>query len=209
MMEAEADSRGFFEAQKRAFVGDGLHYNWTIQQRHFPTFTPVLDFTHVIERVYETARAVREDSKQAWRIYIRWTRWCWEGKGIEMLEEMRQEQRRLGDPPKDCEDNDPRKVLAENVTYFQNNASRMHYPRYRKEGLPITSAHMESLVKEINYRVKGTEKFWNDGPAGEAILQIRAAALSEDNRLKKHLLSRPGNPYHPNAKVQPRPATAA
>jgi hypothetical protein len=36
MMEAEADSRGFFAAQKSAFVGDGLQYNWTIQKRHFP-----------------------------------------------------------------------------------------------------------------------------------------------------------------------------
>lgn len=36
-MEAEADSPGFFQAAKQAFVGDGLQGNWTIQQRHFPT----------------------------------------------------------------------------------------------------------------------------------------------------------------------------
>jgi hypothetical protein len=35
------------------------------------------------------------------------------------------------------------------------------YPRYRKLGLPVTSTLMESLVKEFNLRVKGTEKFWN------------------------------------------------
>jgi hypothetical protein len=68
-------------------------------------------------------------------------------------------------------------VLAETLTYLQNNRSRMDYPRYRHEGLPVTSALIESLVKELNYRVKGSEKFWNDGPNGEAILQVRAARL--------------------------------
>lgn len=198
MMEAEADSRGFFEANKAAFVGDGLPYNWTIQRRHFPNFTPILDFIHAIERVHEAARAAREDAEQAWTLYVRWAAACWEGRVAAVLDDMRQEQERLGEAPKDCDDNDPRKVFAESVTYLRNNASRMDYPRYRQQGLPTTSAHMESLVKEVNYRVKGTEKFWNDGPAGEAILQLRAAALSDDDRLKKHMRSRPGNPFHPN-----------
>ncbi len=35
---------------------------------------------------------------------------------------------------------------------------------------PNTRSLMESLVKEINLRVKGTEKFWDDGTSGEAIL---------------------------------------
>jgi len=38
-------------------------------------------------------------------------------------------------------------------------------------------ALIESFVKELNARVKGTEKFWNDGANGEAILQLGAAAL--------------------------------
>ena len=28
-----------------------------------------------------------------------------------------------------------------------------------RQGLPVTTAWMESLVKEVNYRVKGTEMF--------------------------------------------------
>ncbi|HVA47731.1 MAG TPA: hypothetical protein VNH11_15280, partial [Pirellulales bacterium] len=47
------------------------------------------------------------------------------------------------------------------------------------------------LVKEVNYRAKGTEMFWNDPEGGEAILQVRAAALSDDDRLVRHLDSRP------------------
>jgi hypothetical protein len=209
MMEAEADGRGFFKAEKQAFVGDGLPYNWTIQQRHFPRFVPILDFPHVIERIYGAARAVADNSDAAWEHYVRWATACWQGRVMDVLEELNREQPRLGKPPKECEDKDPRKVLAETITYLENNRSRMDYPRYRREGLPITSAHMESLVKEMNYRVKGTEKFWNDGPAAEAILQVRAAALSDDERLKRHMRSRPGNPFRPNVKAVPAAMAAA
>ncbi len=40
---------------------------------------------------------------------------------------------------------------------------------------------MESTIKQFNKRVKGTEKFWNPS-ALEAVLQVRAAQLSQDNR---------------------------
>ena len=204
MMEAEADSRGFFGAEKSSFVGDGLPYNWTIQKRHFPGFIPVLDFPHVVERAYEAARAVQTNSDEAWACYVNWATACWKGRVVDMLEEMRRHQDRLGRPPKDCDEKDPRKVLAEAITYFENNASRMDYPRYRTDGLPITSAYMESFVKEMNDRVKGTEKFWSDGPSAEAILQLRAAKLSEDERLRRHMRSRPGNPYRPNVRLEPK-----
>ena len=72
---------------------------------------------------------------------------------------MKTRQDELGLPLKNCEKTDPRKILAEAIGYFENNASRMKYPEYRQEGLPTTSALMESFVKELNARVKGTEKF--------------------------------------------------
>ncbi len=37
--------------------------------------------------------------------------------------------------------------------------SRMNYPEYRRQGLPITSSHIESTIKRINRRMKGTDKF--------------------------------------------------
>ena len=207
MMEAEADSRGFFKAAKQAFVGDGLPYNWTIQQRHFPTFTPILDFPHVIQRVHETAKALHGNGNRVWEVYVHWITECWQGRAANVLRDMERELTGRGEAPKDCEEKDPRRVLAETIIYIRNNLSRMDYPRYRREGLPITSAHMESLVKEIGYRVKGTEKFWNDGQSAESILQIRAAALCDDDRLEKHLSNRSGNPFRPNVKI--RLSTAA
>ncbi len=59
----------------------------------------------------------------------------------------------------------------------------------------MTSSAVESLIKEFNYRVKGTEKFWDNPEGAEAILQVRAAVLSDDHRLAKHVEARPGSAF--------------
>jgi len=200
MMAAEADSRGFYHAAKQAFVSDGLPYNWTIQQKHFRSFTPILDFVHAVEHVYAAARCVRNGQAELWRLHLQWTEACWQGGVREVISQLRAEQQRIGEPPVDAAEDDPRKIIDATIGYFENNAQRMNYPAYRREGLPVTSALMESFVKELNQRVKGTEKFWNDGASGEAILQVRAAALRDDDRLQRHLENRPGNPFRPNAR---------
>src|SRR5208283_4522879 len=87
------------------------------------------------------------------------------------------------------------------TTYLSNNGGRMDYPRYRQEGLPVTSSLAESLVKQISKRVKGTEKFWNDGPSGEAILQLRAAAISDGDRLQRSITNRPIPPLSPRCRL--------
>ena len=62
--------------------------------------------------------------------------------------------------------------------------ARLNYPAYRREGLPLTSSHIESAIKQINARVKGTEKFWRHDHAN-AVLQLRADSLSDSQSLKK------------------------
>lgn len=195
MMAAEADARGFFAAQRRAFLGDGLAYNWSIHRQHFATFEPIVDFVHPVERLHAAARAVHGENDAAWPQYVAWASAAWQGRIGDVIQELAGYRQSLGPPPADADESDPRRVLAESLTYLRNNQSRMDYPRYRRQGLPVTSALIESLVKEMNYRVKGTEKFWSDGPPGEAILQVRAALLSDDDRLAAHIRQRPGSHY--------------
>ena len=202
MMQVEADLRGFYRAQKKAFVCDGLLYNWTIQQRHFKDFTAILDFIHVVEKLYTASRCVNDEAA-VWHDYLQWVEACWQGKVCQVIVQLQERQQQIGRPPDNAEKTDPRKVLAGIIGYLQNNQSRMNYPDYRQNGLPVTSAHMESFVKELNHRVKGTEKFWDDGASGEVILQIRAAALCDDDRLVRFLANRPGHPFHPNVQRTP------
>jgi hypothetical protein len=89
---------------------------------------------------------------------------------------------------------DPRKVLGEELGYLERNQGRMEYPSCRQRGLPWTSSHVESTVKLFNRRVKGSEKFWG-ATGAEAILQVQAVFLSEDDCLRRNLKTRPCTPY--------------
>jgi hypothetical protein len=200
LVAAEAQSRDFYAAGRRAFVADGQAYNWTIQRGYFPDFVPIVDLLHVVCYLFAAAQAVGADATR-WPLYLRWLRACWQGQVAEVIDEMAVAQERLGRPPPDeaMDPTDPRRALAEAVTYLRNNAPRMDYPRYRRDGLPTTSSLVESLVGEFNARVKGRQKFWNRPAGAEAILQVRAALLSDDGRLERYFAERPGNPYRRRA----------
>jgi hypothetical protein len=197
MMAAEAQSRNFYKARRRAFLGDGSAYNWTIQRGYFRDFEPIVDFLHVLCYVYLAAWAVGGEDGQRWSLYLDWLRACWQGRVGEVIEQLRLWQERLGPlreggPP---EENAVREQVKKSLGYLRNNQKRMAYPRYRRAGLPVTSSLVESLVGEFNARVKGKDKYWNRPEGAEAILQVRAALLSEDDRLARHFANRPGNPY--------------
>lgn len=85
-------------------------------------------------------------------------------------------------------------MLRRESGYLTNDQARMDYPRHRRERLPITSNPIESWIRQLNRRVKGSEKFWNDDANGEAILQLRGAWLGDDDALTRHLRNRPGRP---------------
>ncbi|TWU44257.1 hypothetical protein Q31b_17930 [Novipirellula aureliae] len=61
----------------------------------------------------------------------------------------------------------------------------MDYPEYRRRGYPLTSSIMESTVKQVNRRVKGSEKFWSTA-GGEAVLGLRAAYISDSKPMDNY-----------------------
>ena len=172
---AASYARGFHAARRKAFVADGAASNWTIHRKHFSHFTPVLDFTHAICYVYAAAMAGRT-CQVAWHDYVRWAQWLWEGHVDQAIQEIQSRVEQLGPPP-DGDESSPAATVARTLGYLKNQRSRMKYDQYRKLGLPITSSHIESTIKQINRRVKGTEKFWDQG--AEPLLQLAADHLSE------------------------------
>jgi hypothetical protein len=197
MVAAEAYARNFYRSGRRAFLGDGQRYNWAIRDRWFSDFEPIADFVHVLSYLYAAATALSADVGERWTLYVDWMTACWQGKAGEVASSIRgrAEGKGWSPPDADAPESDWRVVVERAWTYVGNNAGHMEYPRYRRLGLPVTSAAVESLIKEVNYRVKGTEKFWNHPDGAEAILQVRAAMLSDDDRLTRFLASRPGSPH--------------
>lgn len=195
MVAAEAMRRGFYHARRRAIVGDGGNWIAPLGQRHFPGWVQVLDFLHLLVHLYAAATAAYEHLGSrgrfcVWRLYERMLRAAWAGQVGQVQSLLRERLEHLGPPPKSPAARDPRKVLLSVLEYVNVNAERMEYARYRREGLPVTSTLVESLIKQLNARVKGTEKFWLEKGA-EATLQSRAAYLSEDGRAEAFYAHRP------------------
>jgi hypothetical protein len=187
MAAAEVYLRGMDRADRKGYVCDGELCNWTIWDEHFRAqgFVPILDFLHLLAHLYTAAQAAGGGTAKQWERYQRWLRWAWAGQRQELWLAVKAAAADAGSPPKNASDQDPRRILASAVTYLTNNLERMDYPRYRKLGLPYSSAPVESVVKQFNRRVKGTEKFWCESGA-EAVLQVRAAYLSEDGRAQRY-----------------------
>jgi hypothetical protein len=190
MLAVAAWQRGFAAAPRKAFVADGQDANWTVWRDYFSLSTPILDFIHAICYVFAAAMAGRP-LRQGWPIYCQWAQWVWSGDVPRVIEAVRLRQQELGLPEKDEAEETPRSKVADALRYLENQKCRMHYDQYRREGLPITSSHIESTIKQINRRVKGTEKFWSEGGA-EALLQLAADYLSETNPLTTFWRERPG-----------------
>jgi hypothetical protein len=182
LLAAAAWALGFQGASRKAFVGDGAANNGKLWRRFFGSFVPILDFLHALSYVFAAAQAGRRFAA-GWLCYRHWIAWVWQGKVALVIVALRERQAELGLPEKDEPQTSPRQVVSQALTYLQNHQDKMKYDAYRRAGLPITSSLMESAVKQINQRVKGTEKFWSER-GSEAVLQLRADQLSDGDVLE-------------------------
>ncbi len=176
-----ARAAGFQGAARKAFVADGSANNWDVQQRFFGSFVPILDFIHALSYVFAAALAGRPFAA-GWAVYQQWIAWVWQGEVTRVIAALESRVRELGEPTAEEPATSPRQIVRRTLTYLQNHQGQMAYADYRRQGLPLTSSLMESMVKQVNQRVKGTEKFWSESGA-EALLQLRADHLSDGARL--------------------------
>jgi len=168
---------GFQGAARKAFVGDGSANNWTLQRRFFGSFVPILDFIHALSYVFAAALAGRRFGA-GWDCYRQWIGWVWQGNVGAVIAALRVRQSELGVAGADEAETSPAVVVSQALRYLEHHQDKMKYDAYRRAGLPITSSLMESAVKQINQRVKGSEKFWSE-EGSEAVLQLRADQLSD------------------------------
>jgi hypothetical protein len=177
LLAAAAWALGLQGASRKAFVGDGSANNWTLQRRFFGSFVPILDFIHALSYVFAAATAGRQFAA-GWACYQQWIGWVWQGKVSAVIAALRERQAELGAAGADEPETSPAVVVSKALAYLEKHQDKMKYDEYRRAGLPITSSLMESAVKQINQRVKGSEKFWSE-QGSEAVLQLRADLLSD------------------------------
>ena len=191
LVHVEAERRGLRRARTVLVMGDGGNWIDPLSKRERLHDQRIVDYYHAVEHLYEAARAaVGDDRTEATALAQRLKDHLWEGQLDEVLARLKTHADRLGPAQESDGPDHPRRVLANNVGYFQTHRRHMDYPTYRRKGWPIGSGLTESAVKLFNKRVKATEQFWSL-PGVESILSLRSLWLSQDNRWEAYWNTRP------------------
>jgi hypothetical protein len=160
IVAAEAWSRGFAGALRKVCVCDGNDAIRRVCETQFSDYVHVLDLMHALSYSMSASRGVGGTLQEINGRYRRWAELIWSGKVDRVITELAEQGKALGAPPADASTDDPREAVRAAQVYYTNQQTRMDYPRYRLLGLPLTTSLMESAVKQVGRRVKGTEKFW-------------------------------------------------
>jgi hypothetical protein len=188
LARVEAEQRMLCRAQEVVVLGDGAAWIDGVCEDHFACHARIVDYYHAAEHVHDCAKAIcPEDEAKQKALAEQWKTLLWKGKIQELIEPLKRESARLGEPLKEDGPQHPRRVLHQNVGYFTKHARHMQYPEYRRRGWPIGSGTVESGMKQLNKRMKGTDQFWNTDGA-ESILALRGQWLSQDGRWERYWL---------------------
>jgi len=191
LVHVEAERRGLRQAKTVLVMGDGGNWIDPLSDRERLHDHRIVDYYHAAEHLYEAARAALGKEASASLVLAEQLKdLLWDGQREQVISILKTHADRLGPPQESDGPDHPRRVLANNVGYFQKHRHHMNYPTYRRKGWPIGSGVTESAVKLFNKRVKGTEQFWSI-PGVESILSLRALWLSQDGRWKRYWNTRP------------------
>jgi hypothetical protein len=188
LARVEAEKRMLCRAQEVVVLGDGAAWIDGVCEDHFAHHVRIVDYYHAAEHAHDCAKAIwpQDESKRREQAE-RWKALLWKGKTQPLIEQLKMESARVGAPLKEDGPEHPRRVLHRNVGYFTKHAAHMNYPAYRRRGWPIGSGTVESGMKQLNKRMKGSDQFWNTDGA-ESILALRGQWLSQDGRWEHYWL---------------------
>lgn len=161
---------GYEGAAEKLFVADGADWCWEIQQTFFSTATPIVDWYHVSEHVWEAARVLAADhSPHTWAHAA--LAELHRGGGSALLSWLA--------PQHKAHRGKKRTALDRLRHYLRARLERMDYPAYRQRGWPIGSGLIESSCRQlVGLRLKGPGMHWTE-PGALAITALRAADLND------------------------------
>jgi len=191
LVRLEAQRRGLRQAQTVLVMGDGGNWIDPLSKRERLHDQRIVDYYHAAEHLYEASRAaLGKDAPEALVLAEQLKDDLRDGQVDQVIAILKTHADRLGPPGESDGPEHPRRVLANNVGYFETHRHHMDYATYRAKGWPIGSGVTESAVKRFNKRMKGTEQFWSL-PGVESILALRALWLAQDSRWERYWNTRP------------------
>ena len=168
----EALERGWNRAKKKVVIGDGAEWIWNLVAEHFPGAIEIVDLYHARQHLWAVARQLypqQEEQQKAW-MKVQQKRLLDKGKIEKLVGVLRS---LITSHP----------FLAEKIRteadYFESNAERMRYPKFRRQHLFVGSGVIEAGCKSVvGSRLKQSGMFWTVRGAN-AILALRCSHLND------------------------------
>jgi hypothetical protein len=167
----EAWNRGWNRAEKKVVIGDGAEWIRNLADQHFPGAVQIVDLYHAREHLWELARKLFPNDpsgQQAW-MKVHQKRLLDKGKIEKLVLALRSLESTNADVLE--------KIRIE-ANYFECNAERMRYPKFRRQHLFIGSGVIEAGCRTvIGSRLKQSGMFWTVRGAN-AIIALRCCHLN-------------------------------
>jgi hypothetical protein len=167
----EAWNRGWSRAAKKIVMGDGAEWIWNLADQHFPGAVQIVDLYHARQHLWDLARKLYPNdtvSQKAW-IKIHQKRLLDKGKIEKLVLSLRSTESTNADVLD--------KIRTE-ADYFERNAERMRYPKFRRQHLFVGSGVIEAGCKTvIGSRLKQSGMFWTVRGAN-SIIALRCCHLN-------------------------------
>jgi len=167
----EAWNRGWSRAAKKVVMGDGAEWIWNLAEPYFPGAIQIVDLFHARQHLWEVARRLypNDQVKQKAWIKVHQRRLLDKGKIEKLVSALRST---------DTDNPELADKLRTEADYFERNAQRMRYPKFRRQHLFVGSGVIEAGCKTVvGSRLKQSGMFWTLRGAN-AILALRCCNLN-------------------------------
>ena len=167
----EAWNRGWNHAAKKVVIGDGAEWIWNLSDLHFPGAIQIVDLYHARQHLWELARKLYPNDQAAQKVWMKTHEKRLLDKG--KIEKLVAAIRSLDSANPELAE----KIRLE-ADYFERNADRMRYPKFRRQHLFVGSGVIEAGCKTvIGSRLKQSGMFWTVRGAN-AIIALRSCHLN-------------------------------
>ena len=168
---SEAWVRGWEWATTKVVIGDGAVWIWNLADQHFPDSVQIVDLYHARQHLWDLARRLHPNYPVAQKTWmkIHQKRLLDKGKVEKLVLLLRSAE-------------SPNAELLEKIRteadYFERNARRMRYPKFRRQHLFVGSGVIEAGCKTvIGSRLKQSGMFWTVRGAN-SIIALRCCHLN-------------------------------
>ena len=167
----EAWKRGWSRAEKKAVMGDGAEWIWNLADQQFPGAVQIVDLYHARQHLWELARTLHPNnpmSQKAW-MKVHQKRLLDKGKIEKLVLSLRSSE---------SSNAEVLERIRTEADYFERNAKRMRYPKFRRQHLFVGSGVIEAGCRTvIGCRLKNSGMFWTVRGAN-AIIALRCCHLN-------------------------------